>query len=388
MKLGLAITNDWELFGDGSGDFFEVQHDPMREMLRLLKEHRKKITIMAEIGQQFAHRELGKKEKWAREIVYAWENLLRDAVRQRSDVQLHFHPQWLKCSFEDGRWQMNMDNWSLSSLDEKTIKKVLGKGKRYLENMLKPVYNKYKCVAFRTGGFCIQPSEQIVSALKQIGMAADTSVVPGTYSEGFYDFRKAYSNILPWRADFKEITHPSGDPKAILEFPVYTKKVVDSQVMKRFTPELYYKTKFDAAPANEEIEWQKERKRIKEERYPSSQRFYKKNEKKNLSWIKNAIFSERHIPLNYDDLPATTFVSMLEEIFEDPALARFKETDISFPVIAIGHIKDIHNVDNMRWIIEKIEDKMADKVEFWALRDLVFYWRKQMRGFEDAWAEK
>lgn len=385
MKLGLAITNDWELFGDGSGDFFEIQHEPMREMLKLFKEHQRKFTIMAEVGQQFAHRELGRKEKWARDIVYAWENLLRDAIRQRSDVQLHFHPQWLKCSFNEGKWQLNMDYYKLESLDEITMRKALLKGKRYLESLLRPVYNKYKCVVFRAGGFCIQPSEIPLNLLKQIGIAADTSVVPGAYSKDFYDFRKSFSNVMPWNADYKEVTHPSGDNKAVLELPIYTKKVIDSQILKKFTPDLYYKSKFDIAPPAEEMEWQKEKRRIRDERYPVAQRYYKKNEKKNFSWLKNAILAERYIPLNYDDLPASLFVSILEEIFDDPALARFKDMDISFPVIAIGHIKDIHNVDNLRWIIEKIEQKFDDKVEFWSLRDLVFYWRKQMRDLQDDW---
>lgn len=386
MKIGLAITNNWGLYGDGSGDFYELQHNPMREMLKLFKEQHKKFTIMAELGQQLAHRELGRKEKWAREIVYSWENLLRDAIRQRSDVQMLFHPQWLKCSYDDGKWQMNMDNYSITSLDEAIMKKALLKGKRYLESLLKPVYNKYRCVVFRAGGLCIQPSETVLSVLKQIGITADTTVVPGAFSEGFYDFRNAFSNIQPWMADFKEITHPSGDEKAVLEMPVYTKKVVDSQVMKKFTPELYYKSKFGISLSSDEINWQKERKRIRDERYPVAQRFYKKNEKKTFGWIKNALFSPRNIPLNYDEIPASLFVNMLEEIFDDTAVARFKDQDISFPVIAVGSIKDVHNVENIRWILEKIKEKLDDKVEFWSLRDLVFYWRRQIRDLHDDWA--
>ena len=38
VKLGLIISNDWELFGDGSGDYFKIQvkdQKPMDTQLRV-----------------------------------------------------------------------------------------------------------------------------------------------------------------------------------------------------------------------------------------------------------------------------------------------------------------------------------------------------------------
>ena len=44
MKIGLVLTNDWELFGDGSGDYYELQYKPLEDLLKILKEYEAKIT--------------------------------------------------------------------------------------------------------------------------------------------------------------------------------------------------------------------------------------------------------------------------------------------------------------------------------------------------------
>ena len=57
MKIGLVFTNDWELFGDGSGDYFEVQHNPLKDLLKVFDKYNAKLSIMAETFQQLKHRE-------------------------------------------------------------------------------------------------------------------------------------------------------------------------------------------------------------------------------------------------------------------------------------------------------------------------------------------
>ena len=61
MNLGLIITNDWEVFGDGSGDYFELQHKPLEALLKVVEEYGAKLTVMAEVGQQWAHQTLRNK---------------------------------------------------------------------------------------------------------------------------------------------------------------------------------------------------------------------------------------------------------------------------------------------------------------------------------------
>src|SRR5262245_19077263 len=158
MRLGLILTNDWELFGDGSGDYFEIQHRPLEDLLGVFAKYNAKLTVMAEVGQQWAHQRIGDREPWARNVVEAWESILKKTIRNKHEVQLHLHPQWLDAEYKDNKWQVNLDNWAVSSLPSETTGKIFKKGKLYLENILKPVAPSYECIAFRAGAYCIQPS--------------------------------------------------------------------------------------------------------------------------------------------------------------------------------------------------------------------------------------
>src|SRR5262249_21791631 len=156
------FSNDWELYGDGSGDYYELQEASLKALLTALENHGAKLTVMAELGQQWAHLEIGEKESWAREIAQSWERTLAEVVKRGSDVQLHLHPQWLNAKHENGRWTLDLSRWSISSLDHQAIEAVLLKGKRYLESLLKGIDPDYECIAFRAGAYCIQPSNIVI----------------------------------------------------------------------------------------------------------------------------------------------------------------------------------------------------------------------------------
>ena len=81
MKIGLILSNDWELFGDGSGDYFEIQHKPLESLLSTVENHSAKLTVMAEVAQQWAHQKIREQEPWADEVVFAWEAMLKETIR-------------------------------------------------------------------------------------------------------------------------------------------------------------------------------------------------------------------------------------------------------------------------------------------------------------------
>ena len=125
MKLGLIITNDWEVFGHGSGDYFELQHKPLGALLKLIEEYGAKLTVMAEVGQQWAHQSIAEQEPWSREVAASWESMLKDTVRRQFDVQLHLHPQWLNAKYVNKRWKLNLNEWSVGGLAPSTLSAVV-----------------------------------------------------------------------------------------------------------------------------------------------------------------------------------------------------------------------------------------------------------------------
>lgn len=370
MKLGLILTNDWEIFGDGSGNYFEIQHNPLLNLLEILKDFQAKITIMAEVSQQFGFLSISDNYDLAKKISIEWENILKTVIMSGSDVQLHIHPQWLDAKFENGKWALNMDKWAISSLDEFTIENIIHKYKNYLESLIQSVKPDYQCIAFRAGAYCIQPSNVVITKLTKAGFLCDTSVTKGLVNDGFYDFSNAPSNLLPWLCSENSVTE-KGTSK-LMELPIYSKVVLHSKVLEKFAPSFFYKLFFGLKVPAHELEWQSEREKVKKLRYPREQRFYKSKQKKNFSFYSKALFSKSVIQLDYDYLPASIFVKILADIFKENSSKINEDTII--PVVASGHIKDTHSNDNLKWIFEKIKKDLNQQVVYWTLSDAIKYW--------------
>jgi hypothetical protein len=374
MKLGLILTNDWELFGDGSGDYYDVQHKPLLEFLATIENHGAKITLMAEVFQQFIHKEFGEKDERSKEISIAWEEAAKETISRNHDIQLHLHPHWKNAEYKDGKWHLYMNYSRLNSLPEDEARTLLINGKNYLEDLLKPINPNYKCTSFRAGGYYLDPSDTSIKLLKEAGIICDTSVTKDFYSPGYYDFQDAYSNILPWHTTRNDINKTGEIGEGLLEFPIYSETKAESPAFKKLFPKLYFLFRKGIKLPEDEIHWQNEREHIKNLRYPKSQRFYKQLEKKNLSWYIRAIWSKNTVQLDYDNLHASVFVKMLQNIFKAKDIKQYLNQDIIIPVIALGHIKDAHNADNLNKILETINKELKDRIVYWTLREAVEYY--------------
>lgn len=369
MKLALVFTNDWELFGDGSGDYFEIQHNPLLELTALMRQYGAKLTVMAEVFQQLKHIEFSESNKSFKNITDSWEKIIQETYSSGNDVQLHVHPQWNEAKYENNEWGLG-DNWSIGKRPKDQIEKFVKESKSYLESVIRKVDENYTCNCFRAGAYYIEPSANVIDVLNSNNFICDTSVTKGTYVDSYYDYRKAYSNILPWGIGSEGVTQKS-DNYILTELPIHSAISIDSEAFKKFVPNLYYKLRFGINPSKSEFEWMKQRDAIKSVRYPASRRAYKKHENKNFSWYVNKILSKNAIQLDYDYVPASAFVKMLENILEDKSLKKYRATDIVIPVIASGHVKDMHNTDNVKRILEGIENKLKDKVVYMKLSEAV-----------------
>ncbi len=370
MKLGLVLTNDWELFGDGSGDFFEIQYDPTMNLLELFEKQNAKVTLMAECMQQWEHLKIAGEHSWAKDIASGWEEVLRSAIDHGSDVQLHIHPQWIDATYQDKKWNLDMSKWALSSLPEIEISNIINNGKQYLVSLLKPINKKYECIAFRAGSYCIQPSDEVIPALIENGFQCDTSVTKGLYAEGLYDFRNAHSNIFPWFID-SDVNKEATKRSSIIEYPIYSLTKQYSEVLNKYSTKLNNKILFGVDIPKDEIDWIEKRDALKEIRYPRQNRYYKKKEKRNLSWYAGKILSRSAIQLDYDYLPATLFVKLLINLYNSKDLERYRSKDIIIPVIASGHIKDVPDLYNIEKILRLINEDHKDKIEFMTLTEAI-----------------
>jgi hypothetical protein len=368
MKLGLVLTNDWELFGDGSGDFFEVQYDPTMKLLELFGKQKAKITLMAECMQQFAYRKMT--DSKSKDIANAWENALNTAVSLKNDVQLHLHPQWINSEYKDDRWLLDMSKWSLASLQPDEISDLIKNGKDYLTSLLRKDDNNYDCIAYRAGSYCIQPSEKVIPALIENRIKCDTSVTKGLYAENLYDFRNAHSNISPWYIDI-DVNKKAMNSSSIIEYPIYSINKLYSEALNKCSAKLNNRFLFGIDIPKDEIDWIKKRDALKEVRYPRQNRYYKKKERRTFSWYARKILSRSAIQLDYDYLPATLFVKLLTNLYNSKELDNYRSKNIIIPMIASGHIKDIPDLYNIEKILSILNNDHEDKIVFLTLTEAV-----------------
>jgi hypothetical protein len=176
--ISLALTDDWELRGDGSGDPNVLQFEPLRTLLRIYGDNGVRSTFNVEVMQQLAFREFETMVPALKPLADAWDEAVREAFRQGQDIQLHIHPQWSNATYREGRWHLSGD-WALPRHDVNTARSMLERSKRYLESLLQPLDPKYKCVAFRSGSSCIAPSSFALPLLTELGIRFDMSIIGG-----------------------------------------------------------------------------------------------------------------------------------------------------------------------------------------------------------------
>ena len=108
-------------------------------------------------------------------------------------------------------------------------------GKVYLEKTLKPIKSDYQCIAFRAGGYCIQPHEELFSVLRENGIIIDSSVAMKQYADGVnkYDYRKIKDMMGWWINPSESISNDRFvNDSSIFEVPVWYKK---NNLWKRLT---------------------------------------------------------------------------------------------------------------------------------------------------------
>lgn len=218
----ISITFDYELFfGENYGTYDEVLFQPTYALIDALEKKGVSATFFADVCS------IPLAEKYH-------QNTYLDGFRKQiqymkchgQDVQLHLHPHWYHSSWNGAQWSFSNVGYRLHDfVVDGTINSIISDGMRFLKETLLPIDEEYECIAYRAGGFCLQPHNAIVAALYDNGIRVDSSVAPQLYIDSnahFYDYRhrlKAMNWHISDNADWWE---DNIDGKHLLEIPVAT----------------------------------------------------------------------------------------------------------------------------------------------------------------------
>ncbi len=218
------LTLDYELYGDGSGDVFRNVVEPTQRLLTIAREKGVRYTFFFEVVEYWCLKsewERGNTMGYSRNPVEAMETQMRQAVADGHDVQLHIHPQWCGARWQDGHWVVENSQWRLADYAGDMVD-LLRRGKRTLEEMLRPAKPGYRCIALRAGGYNAYPSERIVQAMREVGLTVDSSVVPGAVENGAlsrYDYSSSPTESGWWHVDAC-LEQPAAERTDLIELPI------------------------------------------------------------------------------------------------------------------------------------------------------------------------
>jgi len=220
--LKSIFTLDYEIHGNGEGCSHELMVEPVGRLLRLLEEYGAPLTIMADVAEILKFKEyaeqLGHDHYHYPRVVAQ----LQDAARRGHDVQLHLHSSYFNARHDGKRWVQDLAEYNLAGLSLERLNEMIGRGKAYLESILKSVNPNYRCLAFRAANWSVSPAKNVVKALLQNGIKIDTSVFKYGRRQGLvnFDYTDAYSNLIPWRVNEENLCGRD-DRGRLWEFPIY-----------------------------------------------------------------------------------------------------------------------------------------------------------------------
>jgi len=218
----LALTHDWELRGDGSGDIEQIQFAPLRRLLEIYQKFKARTTILPDVMQQLAFRRTESAHPELKPLGDSWDQHLCEAFSQHHDIQLHLHPQWLQARFENGRWHPEGD-WSIVNYERNAAYEMLSDGRRYLETLLQPMDSSYRCLAFRAGALAAAPSAHLFESLASLGIELDVSIAGGVFvnSDNLQlDYRKCEETFLPFYPRIEDARRVSDQPGPVVCVPL------------------------------------------------------------------------------------------------------------------------------------------------------------------------
>ena len=215
--MKIFLTYDYELFfGETTGSVSKCLLEPTRKLLNLSKKEGIKMVFFVDVGYLIKMEEFAFKYPELTDELVAVKAQIRDMIDEGHDVQLHVHPHWEKSIYNGEKWVINVNGaYKLADFPIDEIERILSSYKYYLDNLI-----GRKTIAFRAGGWCVQPFHLLKNSFKKLGLKIDSSVFPGGkfFSPEYnFDFTDA-----PMKSEysFEDDVCLENDSGSFLEYPI------------------------------------------------------------------------------------------------------------------------------------------------------------------------
>ncbi len=214
MQFLLGV--DYELFfGNPTGTPQACMIEPTNALLDVLEKHGARLTAFADAAYLVKLQQA--RQRTLRTVFERIARQLRTLVDRQHDVQLHVHPHWQDSNWREGRWQIDTQRYRAHDFSREELIDMLREQVACLGNITGSAP-----VAYRAGGWCLQPFAHLSEALHAVGIRLDSTVYAGGSSVNpgrEFDFTRAPLEDY-WRfEDDPLVVEASG---RFLELPIST----------------------------------------------------------------------------------------------------------------------------------------------------------------------
>lgn len=378
MKLAIILTNDWEIWGNGKGDYFAEQKEPLLSLLKCFDSYKAKLTVFAEVVQQLNSLKQVHSDDTYRKIATDWNETIVELVNKGHDVQLHIHPQIINSD------TVNYDNWSISSLQKPEMLELIIKCKNQIEGTIKKFNQNYNCIAFRAGGYAIQPSKSVIDNLLLAGIKCDSSVTKGLY-DSYYNFKHAYSHYFPWFSN-SDICLKTENDDSILEIPIFSVSKLDSPALRVLFPQLYYILFHSCRLSKGYSNWLKWNK-IEKNKMSLKDKYSAEFKNSILKLVFSKVMQPSSLQFDYDKIPANVLINYLKikwkKIVGNSNLNQEKFNNCYIPIVLIGHVKEFHSTYNIDQFLNLLSVDFSGNYEFLTISEFYNHFRSNSQIYSE-----
>jgi hypothetical protein len=320
-----VFTLDYEIYGNGSGALQELVYEPAERLKTIFEKHNMRFVTFVEAAE-LETIEAGNTDQ----AIGLVKSQLRDFYGRGYELALHIHPQWYNARYYDGRWQLDYSEYNLCLLTRDRVSQIVARSIDYLRKLLGAP--DFTPLSFRAGNWLLQPTRTVAEVLTEQGIKIDSSVYKGGLQHQHnLDYRRSCKNGYYWRfADDVNIPDPQG---ALLEIPTYTDMVPLWRMFSSKRIGLQHKSLTKT-----------------------------RQKKMRLSRFRDVLRSRYPMKLDFCRLTCNQLTHILDKEIRldrsDPTVYR--------PIVAIGHTKDLSDLDNIRAFLSYLDTK---KIKISAFQD-------------------
>lgn len=213
--IEIIFTLDYEIYGNGEGSLTELIYEPAEKLKAIFNKWNERYVTFVEAA------ELEMIETFNTDSnVGLVKQQLRDMKKEGFEIGLHLHPQWYNAQYQNGTWVLDYSEYSLRDLSQERISQIVDRSIKYIRAILKEA--DFTPFSFRAGNWLFQPSRSLSKVLAARGIRVDSSVFKGGLQHQHkLDYRRALKNGYFWTfSDDVNLSDPAG---VLIEFPIYSR---------------------------------------------------------------------------------------------------------------------------------------------------------------------